>query len=331
MPPRAAWTVRSARPASATISHSFGRERRGARQQRHRGEHEHHVQPVTRAERRPQADGLAGGLVVQHAEHVRRRVPERRVGAQRQRGGDRHRDALDRPLPPALEHEIRARDRRAREHGAVQIAPQGEQRDEQPDALATAPAPPSAAAARRPRTAGARRAGRGSRRAGRSRPARAAATRSRARARARPPRRASRTSSASVPATAATCATCTPAAAERREQREDQLAEHRDVRPAARSRPSHRGSPSGIPPRSAIARPSSASHGPSAASTLSSAANAVTASAASPPGLCQGAQRVASPRECAHGSQPSGGRSSPFGRGPPRRRFVVLEAPPRNL
>ena len=108
-----------------------------------------------------------------------------------------------------------------------------------------------------------------------------------------PERLASRASSASAPSTAATWAICTP--------RLPSVA-----RSAKISSPSAGtlcqpalgavayGTPAGMPPCSAMARPSSASHGPSAACTLSRAAMAVIASAASPPGRARA--RSGSPR-----------------------------------
>ena len=146
-----------------------------------------------------------------------------------------------------------------------------------------------------------------------------------------PARRASRASSASVPATAATCAICAPAArrASRAARRRARRARGRSA--SRRSRRSHRGRRRECRRRSAIARPSSASHGPSAASTLSSAANAVIASAASPPGRARA--RSGSPRlgralmALNLVGRRSASRASPFGRGLPRRTFVVLAAP----
>ena len=128
----------------------------------------------------------------------------------------------------------------------------------------------------------------GPKQAGRSSSRAIASPRSRA-----PECRASRASSASVPPTAAICAICTPrvpAVASRAKISSPSAGTF-----ASRSLTADAyGTPSGMPPRSAIARPSSASHGPSAACTLSSAAKAVTASAASPPG--RASARSGSPR-----------------------------------
>ena len=193
----------------------------------------------------------------------------------------------------ALEDEVRARDRGAREHGAVQVAPQREQRDEQPDAArrrarlrpqqqhaggeqrqgeqlgADRDDRPEAGRQeqqQRDRERALLRAGAPARRAPAARASRPRPRPGRSAARGCPASRAARTRARRAPARSAS-----------RRWRAARRARRRGCRRGSRS-----------------CGPSSASHGPSAACTLSSAAMAVTASAASPPGRARA--RSGSPR-----------------------------------
>ena len=175
----------------------------------------------------------------------------------------------------------------------MQVPPQREQRDEQPDA------------ARGLARLGAQQQDAGGEQRQREELARIATI---------GPKQAG-TSSSSAIASARSCAPDAPRVAREQRQRPGDGRDLGDLHAAAperrraartrarraparwasrRSAPRRRARRRGSPPRLAIVRPSSASQGPSAACTLSSAAKAVTASTASPPG--RASARSGSPR-----------------------------------
>ena len=292
MPPRAACTVSSASPASATSSHSRGRERSAPASS---------GDAASTNATSSQLLGLSGA----HRPMAWRAAsfcstPSTYSGVFQSAGlahsatSDASATAMLSPgrVRAALEHEVGAGDGGAREHCAVQVPPQREQRDEQPDAARgrtrlAAQEQHAGGEQRQREELGADRDDRAE--AGRheqqqhhrERPlARAGAARVAREQRERPRDRSDlRDLQAPAPG--------------RREQGEDSSPSTGTFGQPALTAEAY-GTPSGMLPRSAIARPSSDSHGPSAAWTLRSAANAVTASAASPPGRASG--RSGSPR-----------------------------------
>ena len=160
----------------------------------------------------------------------------------------------------------------------------------------------------------------GPKHAGTSNSSASASARSRA-----PERRASRASSASVPADGRHLRDLHSPAPERREQREDQLPEHRDVRPAVawrRMRRERRPECRRARRSRGRARPATGRRPPDAEQRRKCGDR----ESCEPARARQGAQRVATPWKSAHGSQRSRS-TSPFGQVVPNRRFVVFPAP----
>src|SRR5205085_12185629 len=85
---------------------------------------EQEVEPGARRERRPQAVATLRRLARGDAEVVAGSALEgrRRAQAERRRAGDG--EALERPAPQTVEHEVDERDREPEKNGAVQVRPQ---------------------------------------------------------------------------------------------------------------------------------------------------------------------------------------------------------------
>ena len=84
------------------------------------------------AKGRPEPHGPPRLLVGQHAVEVVGRPLEGRCEAAREYGCDRHGKRLERRAPGAVEHQVDEQHREPDEHRAVQVAPERQQRDDEP-------------------------------------------------------------------------------------------------------------------------------------------------------------------------------------------------------
>src|SRR5262249_57660787 len=91
-----------------------------------------------RRQRLPQAHPLLRGFVPKDSGVVARGVPQPGVEEQSQRGRRQNRKRLDGTSPSTFEHEIAGEQAPPDEHGTVQVPPDREYRDRQPDATACA-------------------------------------------------------------------------------------------------------------------------------------------------------------------------------------------------
>ncbi len=135
-PPRALWIVRTRRPPTAQSSQSGGAAPDGEHQQRYCRPQERDVEGRCERERSPEADTARGGFVLEHALVVERGIAKRGRREQAESAQKENGACLHRPAAGAVEHEVRPCHGNADERGTVQVRPEGEQRDDEPDGAA---------------------------------------------------------------------------------------------------------------------------------------------------------------------------------------------------